>query len=394
MICFACPQCHKGFQVEDKLAGRTTKCPKCNAPITIPVPVGAVSSPTTTPRAAALSAPRSSVASPKPIHGASPGVATRAGAGYGGPPSPAQPAARSTATSDPPSGLSSELKIVIGVCGTFSVLVVGFLLWFVAIRDPWESDHRTDVTRLSKETVDLIQAKDSANAVKKYEELLGLVGKRKLNDPELTKAVSDARNAAEPVKRKIDGEQALSTIRGMEAQAKAFVEAGDLERGIEKYQQALDAIKDTHFDNAELAASVGRISQAKTFASAKLEEKRRGEEAERKRAEEEREMNRKSGKDILSCINGWLEDQKKGESGAYYWVDFSGMKTLYAVRSWEILEKEADITVFDSDGPTAIIKVRIESSNKGGIQISAIWEFHMKRKANEWKIRDISGQGD
>ncbi len=36
MIRFACPQCHKGFQVEDKAAGKRTKCPKCGAAITVP----------------------------------------------------------------------------------------------------------------------------------------------------------------------------------------------------------------------------------------------------------------------------------------------------------------------------------------------------------------------
>jgi len=38
MIRFECPQCHKGFQVEDKFGGRKTKCPKCGAGISIPIP--------------------------------------------------------------------------------------------------------------------------------------------------------------------------------------------------------------------------------------------------------------------------------------------------------------------------------------------------------------------
>ena len=36
MIRFACPQCQKGFAVEDKFAGRTTKCPNCGTAILIP----------------------------------------------------------------------------------------------------------------------------------------------------------------------------------------------------------------------------------------------------------------------------------------------------------------------------------------------------------------------
>jgi hypothetical protein len=38
MIRFACPQCHKGFQTDDKAAGKKTKCPKCGGAITVPAP--------------------------------------------------------------------------------------------------------------------------------------------------------------------------------------------------------------------------------------------------------------------------------------------------------------------------------------------------------------------
>ena len=38
MIRFACPQCQKGFQVDDKAAGKKTKCPKCGAALSIPNP--------------------------------------------------------------------------------------------------------------------------------------------------------------------------------------------------------------------------------------------------------------------------------------------------------------------------------------------------------------------
>jgi hypothetical protein len=38
MIRFACPQCRKGFQVDDKAAGKKTKCPKCGAALPVPAP--------------------------------------------------------------------------------------------------------------------------------------------------------------------------------------------------------------------------------------------------------------------------------------------------------------------------------------------------------------------
>ena len=36
MIRFACPHCQKGFQVDDKAAGKTTKCPECKGAFMVP----------------------------------------------------------------------------------------------------------------------------------------------------------------------------------------------------------------------------------------------------------------------------------------------------------------------------------------------------------------------
>jgi len=38
MIRFACPQCHTGFQADDRAAGKKTKCPKCGAALSVPGP--------------------------------------------------------------------------------------------------------------------------------------------------------------------------------------------------------------------------------------------------------------------------------------------------------------------------------------------------------------------
>ena len=150
-----------------------------------------------------------------------------------------------------------------GVGGAVSIIGLGFLAWFLATRDTWESDHRSDVIRLSKDTMDLIEAKDPVNAVKKYDELIRLVGKRKLIAPDLAKAVSDARDAAEIAKREIHGGPSpCRTYDGIESQAKAFVEAGDFERGIEKYEQVAGCDQERHFRQRGID-SIGR----KNFAS-------------------------------------------------------------------------------------------------------------------------------
>ena len=90
---------------------------------------------------------------------------------------------------------------------------------------------------------------------------------------------------------------------------------------------------------------------------------------------------------IRDCVTGWLEASKRGENGAIYWDDFRLLTNLFAVLSWEVLTPHP-ITVFESKGwPSALVRVRIDSSTKGGMQITHVWLFSMKKSGNEWKIR-------
>jgi len=188
------------------------------------------------------------------------------------------------------------------LAGMVSVLVLLVVLtaWLV-LRDTWERDHRTDILRLSEESISLIQAKRIADGVAKYDELLQLVGKHKLANPDIKKAMNDVSEVAEPLWHKFNEDRRLDAQRQKEAevitkllrlesQAESFVNATDFEQGIEKYQQALDLIKNIKSDNAEYVAALGRISQAKNFAIAKLNQKRRDDESANKRIEEEKRI--------------------------------------------------------------------------------------------------------
>jgi|GEM_PF-4281890 len=80
-----------------------------------------------------------------------------------------------------------------------------------------------------------------------------------------------------------------------------------------------------------------------------------------------------------AVINEWLEAQRKGRNGSYYWFPGGSFPTkpaalswvrevtLFAVRSWEIV-----------DSPSANkITVRVESSNKGGQPIIKLWTVRL-----------------
>ena len=74
MIRFACPQCGRGFQVENKAAGKKAKCPKCGTVITVPAAEQSYfSGPVALPPTAAHSGPAASPLPAKPVAAAETG---------------------------------------------------------------------------------------------------------------------------------------------------------------------------------------------------------------------------------------------------------------------------------------------------------------------------------
>ena len=100
-------------------------------------------------------------------------------------------------------------------------------------------------------------------------------------------------------------------------------------------------------------------------------------------------------KKILDCVESWLAAQKQGDMGVQYWDNFGRLTSLFAVRSWEILLDKGPhrITVYEFEGrPSALVKVRIDSSTKGGMQVSKIWTLSMRKTEMEWKTNSMYGQ--
>jgi hypothetical protein len=55
-----------------------------------------------------------------------------------------------------------------------------------------------------------------------------------------------------------------------------------------------------------------------------------------------------------------------------------------------MVNPDLGITVFEHEGhPEALVRVRIDSSTKGGTQITKLWEFAMKKTGADWKINEI-----
>jgi tetratricopeptide (TPR) repeat protein len=300
MITFQCQYCGSRYQISDNCAGKNIKCKKCGKNIIIPINPFVTKDPSNVGRDTSTINLKS----------------------------------QEITMNDEPSYMSTATKVGIGIITTGLILSIGFWIWLIANRDTWEIEHRYQVLHLCEEIYPLIQSNDPNAGVQKYNELLQLIGNRKLQDNDMNKVVSDIREVAEPVQKNLLKEQrrqkelqkeaeTLSKLKELESEAKSFVNEGDFEQGIEKYQEALDLVKNTKSDNTDLISLIGRISQAKTLASEKLSHKKQIEEVERKRIEEDKKLAR-----VKASVKGgaWIT-KKAGNSET-----IRGLK-IFAIKS-------------------------------------------------------------
>ena len=55
---------------------------------------------------------------------------------------------------------------------------------------------------------------------------------------------------------------------------------------------------------------------------------------------------------------------------------------VFAPRSWEIVSASAF-------GDTASVTARVDSSNRGGTQITKLWTYYLSHKSGSWKVINI-----
>ncbi len=177
----------------------------------------------------------------------------------------------------------------------------------------------------------------------------------------------------------------------------------ECDRGLEAFLNKHGyAMYDGNWMPAEMAKQKELARQAEQARlAAEQEQQRRVWEAEQARLAAEREQLRqqqeadRKARDVLrakeaeSCANeqipaviiGMLKAQAQDEWGTAYWDDPTSAKKMFAPTSWEI--KKLSVS-----GTTAMAKVLIESSTKGGIPIRKFWNIFLVYK-NSWKVSDI-----
>ena len=107
-----------------------------------------------------------------------------------------------TTAEEEPSGLSMATKLVMGACGGISLLVIGFLIWFIAARDTWELDNTSRI--LAKlEEADRLQRSDPATAYKTYDEVLREAKQHKIKEELFVRKLADAEKSRVAANQKV-----------------------------------------------------------------------------------------------------------------------------------------------------------------------------------------------
>jgi hypothetical protein len=113
---------------------------------------------------------------------------------------------------EPRPALPAATKIAIGVCGAITAVALGYLVWFVAFRDAWETKNLSRVSRALADA-DKLQTSDPFKAYKAYDDILQEARAHELKNDELIKSLADADKAKAELYKKVEPQ-----IRAQEAE--------------------------------------------------------------------------------------------------------------------------------------------------------------------------------
>jgi tetratricopeptide (TPR) repeat protein len=266
MINFWCNTCGKTINANDKDAGKKCKCPGCGKLVAIPIPKSVT--PVTKTEPAPTLAPKR----PKPHTKSQPTTPTIAEAmpmqAIGSEAkTPLHPSA--TTTTQQKSGIGKPELIGIGVGVIAVVLVIGFILQQFLWKDTWEIDNQDAIMRIRDEALSSFESKGYESALAKNNELLALIGDRKLGHSDLIKAVSETKAVAEKI---IKTRQALSEqmLSKLGTQAKASADKGDMAKALKIYDEALSFARTVKSKSPAFIAIASKITKARNAISERI----------------------------------------------------------------------------------------------------------------------------
>ncbi len=86
-----------------------------------------------------------------------------------------------------------------------------------------------------------------------------------------------------------------------------------------------------------------------------------------------------------AVVINWARAVQAGQPGYRFWVDPNSADKMFAVRSCKVLSAHR----LETDPRYVDVSVRVESSNRAGMPITADWTFFMFKTPQGWKINLI-----
>jgi tetratricopeptide (TPR) repeat protein len=242
MIRFFCCSCWKRISVDDDAAGATVKCPRCGAVNVVPQ-----TDESTSPEG------EDSVAGSPPL----PSSAKEALSDLSNYEQAAviiQPVPQKT-----PLLPRIPKRVLFTAAGVLLLLAAALVCW-LCLRDTWERDHHDRIVALEKEATSLRLDARFEPSVEKYRELLYLVGRRKIRNPDLAGVVRSAREGVKLARKGIEAQKShgyyqrnQQTILAAMSKGRRAAERGQCKQAAEAYQRAADLMEKSPYITGELA---------------------------------------------------------------------------------------------------------------------------------------------
>jgi len=242
MIRFFCCSCWKRIGVDDDIAGATVRCPRCGAANLVPEADGS-----TPPDGEDSAADSSSV--PSDAKEALSDLSKYE-----------QAAVIIPAVRQKKPLLPRIPKRVLFTGSGVLLLLAAVLVCWLYLRDTWEQDHHDRIVALEKEATSLRLNARFESSVEKYRELLFLVGRRKIRNPDLAEVVRSAREGIKLAKKGKEAQKGheyyqknKQTILAAMSKGRQAAERGQCKQAAEGYQQAADLMERSPYITVELA---------------------------------------------------------------------------------------------------------------------------------------------
>ena len=154
------------------------------------------------------------------------------------PTAPPPPSTQSGSASDS----SFEGRFALGLAAVVLLLGCVFLVWFLVLRDTWESDNATRLQHDIQLLLGALDQGDDERSLEHYYLLIDTIGDRALRDPELQEAWTTAATRAEPIRerheRAEEREKALAEVSSAEREAAQLWTGGQKQDAITRLDQA------------------------------------------------------------------------------------------------------------------------------------------------------------